>query len=261
MKRQMFITVGTSLFSSATWEAAKEILDVCPGYDHWTRAPAFLGSPELRRSRNSTSEKIRFSLETALRERLPGFWAPHLPEDFRAGEVRMGTAMRYCAELATLIKLAEQDDEGRKLRALLKSYEEVFVAFDADVARPTAVVGPHLVSYIKVASGADRVRPLPVPGLSSTDGDKLLQPNSGVMLLKKRIIELAKQPAIDLLVTGGYKVYALVLASLLFHLRARTCRLVYIHEEGDKLITIDPEHVGMDGEDYPFHASLDGGGT
>ena len=79
---------------------------------------------------------------------------------------------------------------------------------------------------------------VPVYGLSSTDPAVLLGDHTGLGLLAQIVLrELNDALQTDLVVSGGYKLYGIVLTSLL-RIPEKKVRLLYIHEEGSRLIQV-----------------------
>lgn len=257
MIKQMYITVGTSLFESATWEPTDWVLERCPDYKYWCDNPHFLDNPESRRTQNSQSGRIRDGLRQVLREGAPEDWAQHLPPGLLDRDSHPTQSLRYSSELTTLIKMAQYHPEGEpeftSLRQCLESYHAIFVITDEDQTQPAALAAAHLVAYLQRIVDDERVASLPVPWLSSTEPSVLLdqKQSTGLGSLIKRIRERQKDgraTQVDLIATGGYKVYGIVLAQLVstFPLHGASARLIYVHESGEKLMIFQPDKVWME---------------
>lgn len=95
-KRQLVVTVGTSLFESASWDPDKLIGDLAvPGYEAWCRGEAL----ERLEARKATAGFNRVSKALYQNLRIVEV-AARLAEAFAPGFDRQG---RYSAELATII--------------------------------------------------------------------------------------------------------------------------------------------------------------
>lgn len=235
MSKEMFITVGTSLFHSASWEQRGRALDLGDGYAGWLVGEA-LTSPEQRLAGSGahTAALIERSLKPHNREE----WSGYLPTELLAGDPPRPTAMRYSAELATLVLMA---GEKSTLRDLLGSYAAIRLL--ADEAAPTFTVARHLACYFNRIAGKQQEEPaqvLPIDGLASTDPRQLLGDATGLPRLLDEIASRCRETVVtevDVVITGGYKIYAAALAELGSLLRGTRPRLIYIYEQGNQLIT------------------------
>jgi hypothetical protein len=247
----MFVTVGTSLFHSASWEPVKDLAIAIPAYEAWTR-PELLASPEKRKSAEN-AELILAKLKARLLEQNAAIWAGRLPSDLRSGRPDRGTVMRYSAELATILKLAEHEPQGGgTFGEFLGSYAAVHLVSDPSFhpgrGKLSNVAAHHLTAYLEALApaGWGGARREDVPGLSSANPDEILPADegSGLPLLAKRLRSAAQQHAsVDLVISGGYKIYGIFLAPLL---ASAKFRLVYLHEEGERLLILRGQ-----GEDQP----------
>jgi hypothetical protein len=259
----MYVTAGTSLFESATWRAADELLAKVPHYGEWLTQEA-LQSPEARR-RNRLAPRIRAALEDNLSVDSVQNWAEFLPEELRDG-LHREPAMRYGAELATILKMYEEGARpGTTFRDFLtSSYLHVHVLFEEDRGpdgKPNSarVAGEHLIGYLNSAAGRPIARGLPISGLSSGDPKRLLGGGVGkgaLQVLAEHFRDLVEGPGekpsqVDLLITGGYKLYGVALAHLTeFDRRGPIFRLIYIHEEG-QLMIYSERHFELAGMTLP----------
>ena len=132
MSRLMYVTVGTSLFESATWQAADELVGKVRGYEEWLTEET-LRSPEARRS-HRLAARIRAALAEHLSVANVGEWTEFLPDELRAG-VHRGPAMRYSAELATILEMYQDDCRpGMTFRDFLtSSYRQVHAVYEEDL--------------------------------------------------------------------------------------------------------------------------------
>lgn len=263
MSKEMFITVGTSLFSSASWEMrgrVKELVEEKTGLDYeeeWLRGEA-LTSPEKRLTSPSGAHTV-----TLLKDRLKAHnaeeWSGYLPQELLDGDPPATTAMRYSAELATLVKMAVE--EGMTLRELLRSYAAIRLVAEEE-AEPWAPA-KHLACYLNRIADRQKeelARVWAIPGLSSTDPERLLgSQDQGLPRLLMDVYRRCRESdvaQVDLVIAGGYKIYGAVLSQLLPLLENEEPRLIYIFERGDKLMIFQRGFVKVDGRDYPLLLKL-----
>ncbi len=242
MSKVMFVTVGTSLFHSATWEWVEGMrVEVAP-YEGWTKDDELLQNPERRKSTRDAAcimdgLKNRLDLENART------WASRLPKRLLAGEPEPHTFVRYSAELATILKLADRENGGNeRLGDFLCSYEAIHFVCDPkryDEKRSlTQVAAVHLARYVNEIAKEEKAEECLIPGLSSHRKDDLLADSntSGLRLLAETLRQAsAAHQQVDILLSGGYKIYGIFLAPLLQDSRFR---MAYIHEEGELLLTL-----------------------
>jgi hypothetical protein len=240
----MFVTLGTSLFHSVTWEPDPGMRIEIPRYDGWL-TPEFRGSPDARLG-DERSALIRNKLRERLNTGNARTWAQRLPADLVAGHPAPATFLRYCAELSTLLMMwsASQLDD---LPAFLTSYDEIRLVFDPnsyDPAAPTLppVVAEHLTEYLNTIAGSRIASLHRAPGLSSPEPHTLLD-----ALNKLRLQLCGDSRPIDLVISGGYKSYGIILAPLA---SSRLC-IVSLHERGAGLIKVNT-NLSIDGESIPW---------
>ena len=238
MSKVMFVTVGTSLFHSASWEPDKALLLDVQGYDKWTASEELLGEPEARKQIGRIIQK---RLEDVLTTVNAVPWAGRLARELADGNPAPKTVMRYSAELATILKLFEA--EGRTDEALedfLQSYDHIYLPCDSSgqgTANLAYVAAHHLAAYLNRLAGKDGLaQVLSIHGLSSTVREVLLGETTGLGRLAK-LIEAEEAERQDFVISGGYKLYGIYLYPLL-DLKDRTVRLLYIHEDGKGLMEI-----------------------
>jgi hypothetical protein len=259
----MYVTMGTSLFDSASWLGTGEVLAKVRDYGEWLTQEA-MSSPEARRASRSAA-RTRAALMEHLSVGNAGEWTAFVPGDLRNGTPR-GPAMRYGAELATILKMYEEGAASREsFREFLTSlYERVEVLFEQDAGadgrpNPARVAGEHLVAYLNSAAGAIVARALPISGLSSGDPKRLIgggMREGALEAMARRFRDLVEQAGreishVDVVISGGYKLYGVALAHLteIEYLRPKF-RLIYIHEEG-QLMTYAERHFQLHGERVP----------
>jgi hypothetical protein len=272
MSKLMFVTMGTSLFHSASWEPREGKLPcVIPDYDEWLNGrppggeePAPRESPEAR-LRSPHSGSIRNALQGALHPRNGKSWAEFLPPELLAGSP--AEPMRYGAELATILKMHE--DVNRispvSLRDFLASYSRIRIISDSDASDLSATAAAHLVAYLNRVANADLAEALTIAGLSSTEPGRLLGTQDEKGALEKLAEEIRavirdrrEQPeSVDLVISGGYKLYGVALTHLAElgverrkELRLPSFRLLYIHERGDDLMIYSGGRFVVAGRSY-----------
>ncbi len=280
MSRLMFVTMGTSLFHSASWDPRDGKLPCeIPFYEEWLKrrppgsaAAAPIESPEARLS-ILHGGSIRNALLAALHCGNGKNWADFLPrEPEGAGSAVLGPPMRFSAELATILKMHASEDGAtpRSLAAFLASYLRIHVISDSDVSDLSMTAGAHLVAYLNRLAGRECSEALTIAGLSSTDPARLLTTEYEQGALKKlaeaigvAIRSRRDHPeAVDLVISGGYKLYGVALAHLaelnkdqLLELNLPPHRLLYIHERGNDLMAYEEGRFCLANRsaENPFH--------
>lgn len=250
MSKVMFVTVGTSLFHSASWEASESVLRDVPFYDRWTENDSILREPEARK-KLPAGDKIQQRLEYVLRTDNTGVWTGRLAADLLRGEPDPVTVMRYSAELATILKLFEIEGKSfPTLGAFLGSYAAIYLPCDSSAqgdANRVYVAAHHLAAYLNRLAEADGMlaQPLAVPGLSSHEPEKLLGARSGLGKLASSLLDAARAgDQLDVIVSGGYKLYGIYLYQRLAA-EGLPVRLFYIHEDASRLVKIEITEQGI----------------
>lgn len=252
MKKEMFITVGTSLYYSATWENLPPAAGI-PGYDEWTKCPRRTKPEERRRwGRGRTESEIVERLTADPRE--VEKWTAILPETLREGKHAPEDNLRFSAELSSLLMLA--DSEKVPVRDLLCRYEAIHVAVDpVDQERGSSyVAGTHLVSYLKTIAGTEGcpdIALFPVENLASRVPEDLLGPSGGLRRFLAEVarhIETSHAAQLDFLASGGYKIYAVFLSQLVAN--HPNARLLYLQEEASQLLEVTCGHICVGGRQF-----------
>lgn len=258
-ERLLVISVGTSLFHSASWDPDRVPADEVPGYPALARET----SPEERQTRRDVTTRI----ETALRPDNATVWSQRLRAELLRGErVPGGRSTLYSAELTTLLRLAAA--EGTTPRDLLRGAAGVHVVADDQPNRGergrswTAAV--HLVEVLDDDAGRPgTAQLLRIPGLASREPRLLLGTGSeptGLRLLVAEIEELAaghRGATLDLVVTGGFKLYGYALAALAVQRTDFESRLLYGHESAE-LVVMDRRRISLDGVGIAWPATPPG---
>lgn len=209
--RRLVFTVGTSLFSSASWRAEGR-LALLPGYRAWTEE-GFRDDPALRRTQGwRTVEAVKQEIVRAP-DAFPELfaWEPEVP-------------LRYPGELTTLLRLYQKEAEGGEsvadfLRRRYAAIELVCPSGASDLAHVAAeqlarVVGEVVEHPAVVVQGvlasqhlADRARQFAA------------------------YLEQLPEHGVDLVLTGGYKGYALQAGLMAAARPPGSWRLIYLHED------------------------------
>lgn len=209
-ERRLVVTVGTSLFSSASWRAEGR-LALVRGYREWTEEP-FLENPARRRTEGwRTVVEIEEQLRAAPGDLADEFvWDPEVPK-------------RYPGELTTILRLYEKDGAGETVPEFLRrSYERVELVCPSGQRDSARVAAEHLAMVLENV--------LEHPGVV------LAEELSSSHLADKvekfaRYLENLPDQGIDLLITGGYKSFALQAGMRASGRPPGAWRLLYLHEE------------------------------
>lgn len=261
MSREMIVTVGTSLFKSATWEPWTEGEGEhkrqmpTPDYSHWLERD-LPKSPLLR----ACDGRVRQGLEEMLGDDNDTGWAEHLPPTL--SEPSHGLEMkRFSAEMTTLLRWADDEDApggaGQGLRALLSAYDRVWVVADEATRdekgrRLSWTAAVHHAAYLNHLAEREVAKLHDVDGLASHRPDEL---QAGLIELGKWVrgrLAFDVSREFDLMLTGGYKVYSYLLSPLGYNRHG--VRFIYGHEAAGQLVILtgaqirvgnqSPEHVG-----------------
>lgn len=269
MSRFLLVTVGTSLFTSASWAPERLSGFGLQRYEEWTKGEKLI-DPKAR----DRDPRVRPLMERAVLESVqPGtdeldpVWVDALPDELQRGEPNKTDAMRYSAELATLIHLAERRKET--LRELLAGYDRIALPIEGiratgDQERDkSAIAGIHLKHYLERILGGgegdagERIELWRIEELTSTEPADL---TAALERLAERTVEQCRSvDAFDLVVTGGYKIYGFYLAPLVLTAgggpRPVDGALHYVHERGAALVSLEGETIRVDGAKAPLPMS------
>lgn len=219
--RTLVVTVGTSLFSSASWHC-EDALNFS-GYRQWIES--FLEDPAGRRSAGTgtaaTLKRLLGEEETEITEK---YFAP----DF-------DRPLRYSGELTTLLRLFQRfGATGESFAAFLqRNYREIQLLAATDVYNSSNIAARHLLVILRDKVGHSNVT---MPGtLRSPHLHEL------VGFLRDHLSDLAGSGVeADLLVTGGYKAYSLLAGKfVVMQPEGRGWRALYIHEEQEGHLIIE----------------------
>jgi hypothetical protein len=222
--RTLLVTVGTSLFSSASWSWEGDLKSV-PGYRGWLEKK-FLEDPAKRRREGYwTAEK----LEGLLTERGTGVTAEHFATDF-------DRPLRYSGELTTLLRCYRSplSRRGESFSEFLqRSYTEIQLLASISASNAANVAARHLQVILRDKLGH--------PNVSMPETLRSRHLHDLVGFLRDHLEDLTRSGAeVDLLVTGGYKAYSLLAGKFVAtQPRTRHWRAFYIHEEESGQLIIE----------------------
>lgn len=244
MRKEMFITVGTSLYFSATWENLPPASDV-PGYEQWLQAPRRTKPKERKGSHQGKKVEGKIISQLAADPQNVATWSVILPQELKDGKHDPKENLRFSAELSSLLMLA--DHEKISARDLLSRYEAIHVVVDPNetTSGSSYVAGVHLLSYLQTIAGpgvASRINLFKIPDLASVD-EALLVPALQALVHGVLRRSREQQAQVDLLASGGYKIYV----GFLSHLVAvdNHLQLLYLHEEASKLVRVREGRIAI----------------
>jgi hypothetical protein len=212
--RILVVTVGTSLFSSASWAYEGELKSIC-GYRAWVGE--YLEDPDGRRKQGPRTVE---DLKKLLKDQGTAITSTYFAEDFDC-------PLRYSGELATLLRCSQRFGKGDESFAefLRRSYREIQLLASTNENNKSHLAADHLEIILRDKAGHPNVTR---PGsLRSSYLHELLD------FLRDHLTQLSRQEAeADLLVTGGYKAYSLLAGKFVASQpKDHRWRALYIHEE------------------------------
>ena len=256
MSDVMLVTVGTSLFHSASWKFDGFVSSQVKKYNTWNEKgtaskPGPLFSPE---ERIRTGGPIVGQLKDLLKEEGHRAMATHFETDVKKDEL-----MRYSAELSTIFRRAFRFNEDL-LAALAKFKDNIWFIADSQKiggeASDQFLVAQHLAEYLNFLVPGLGAKVLEIPGLSSKAPETFLDKSgkTGIVALFNKVddfLESAKETDSKLywIASAGYKIYGIILGPLL---SSSNTEIVYQHEDSrlflritkDKIISDDPAPSG-----------------
>lgn len=249
MSNLMIITVGTSLFHSASWDERNTgFLDrlgsQADNYkDNWANAriKGDIGNLYKPDDRKIECPELVLKFKELLTADNAKEYAQY------AADYQEGDEMRYSAELATILAYARQMNPGN-WKQYLSDYEIVFV-IDEDENNPSHIAAVHNAACLAKIAGLDdkKISAQKISYLSSIEPDKL---KSALLDFQKYIHDekeanqkTKKYQTIDLIVSGGYKIYGFVS----FREISADTQLIYMHEAASKIFIHQPNAIIADG--------------
>ena len=208
---RLVVTVGTSLFASASWEETGAFAEM-KGYSRW--CGKLLERPLERRASNP---KLLGRIEEYLRKH---------ESAARCAFAWPGRPLRYSAEISTLVNWQGKVGGRQELGAFLNGrYKRIDLVAPSDRDDPARLAADHLQGLLVDRIKADNVHVADVLTSPSIQ-DRVDHFQEYLRSL------ISAEERIDLVVSGGYKVFAMsaaVIASMP-RLRGRW-RLLYVHED------------------------------
>ncbi|MBN1271071.1 MAG: hypothetical protein JXB26_02270 [Candidatus Aminicenantes bacterium] len=236
-RKIMIVTVGTSLFNSASWDFDK--VD-CPRYNLWKDKmngfgePGPLISPEARMT-NPKGREIKNYFETKLTLNNTSEWTKRFEVNIKKSEV-----MRYSAEFSTLFGLRSNKDP--KVSNDFTEFEKIHFVYDPDNYKQKNlqhIAAVHLQAYFKKMFPDTNPDSILISGLSSRN-PKILLPALEIFL--KNISQISQTcHELFVIAAGGYKIYS-ILVGILSQANSNI-NIVYRHEEGDKLVIVNRKKI------------------
>ncbi|MBW1698629.1 MAG: hypothetical protein JRH18_11575 [Deltaproteobacteria bacterium] len=233
-KYAIIVTVGTSLFHSATWEwkGKPEFMDEA----EWKNYQYFLtpgegGGLNFPKNRQMRAECVEKCFRNNLRTDNAEAWSS-AAFDYSGGDPKY--RRRFSAEITSLLAFAEKFQEGAGWKAFLRAAD---IFFACNESGDTYECAEHLrYIYRKLIDGdLGKIHRKPLVGFSSTEPEEIL---NGLNEFDKLVWELIdsdeKYAWIHIIVSGGYKVYAI---KALNHLPSRRLKVHYMHEDADIIFT------------------------
>lgn len=211
MDSVLVVTVGTSLFTSASWRCEGPFATI-PCYRTWREDQE--EEPAKRRANaGSTAEDLQLRLEERNAEDVERYfdWNPH-------------RALRYSAELATLLRWMEYEGRTDLGTFLSERYGRVELVCPANTEDPARIAADFLLAALHDRLGVSNVRITEaLVGRSIRDQ---------VRHFSEYLESLGTDTAVDLVVSGGYKAFAMY-ASLVAAApgRRQKWQVLYIHED------------------------------
>lgn len=229
-ERTLIVTVGTSLFASASWKCEGPFSKV-RDYKSWL-TDENLKNPGGRRSRGWRTSA---ALEKVICSDPEGTAAYF--------DLDVYQPLRYCGEITTLLRVFEQECQGDESFEdfLRRRYPKIRLLASADEENDSNIVARHLrkIMYTILAHPdvevAAVLRGLRLPNLIRHFREYLEKQASS-----------SEDRNVDLLVTGGYKAYS-ILAGHWVAQGGGGWRVLYLHED-EKLDLVVEE---LDAEGCP----------
>jgi hypothetical protein len=236
--RILVVTVGTSLFSSASWRG--EGFFNFPRYRRWLEEldadgrPFWLRSPERRARDEKTCERVGALLTVKAPAELSPLVTIDGSEDPR----------RYCAELTTLLVTYRETSHGAaSFREFLSRYESVALVCPSNRDDEASLAARHLESILLFQGARNGSGTLLKQTLRSGSSRGRIQQWG-------EFLGTLDADDVDLVVTGGYKGFALLAGDAWARTGSkRGWRVIYLHQdnetdlfvhEGDRIVARSP---------------------
>ena len=269
MERLMVVTVGTSLFQSASWdqidkifpESAKTYRNYYQKYWISDENNGGLDSPDYRR-------KNDFGLEEYFQNELKSENAETWSNWIASYQTIITPKMRYSAELATLLNYADilAKWENCSWVEALNKYDIYFI-HDFEPESHSCIAAKHNCVYARkiLVENGFKFKPKQVImtyPLKKFSGNEPLSLTHGLKAFQQWLLDaqfnMPPFEQIDVVISGGYKAYSLVGHGFLLDPRFR---VVYQHEKFNHVVVQDRDKLSI-GKNAPvaFHAIIEKGG-
>ncbi len=221
MKRRLVVSVGTSLFHSASWRNEGPFA-LIRGYAEWLRPPQ-IGSPSKRSALANDTNGA--AVEAEILNVVAGLEASNSGVIwFDTAHGNWDPAGRYSAEITTLVAMRRALAPDSTLAAFLEAtYDQVDLLAAESHNDESHIAGRHLQRALAAHSDC-KVRLVLFEGAS-------LGPQ--VQSIVDTLLERTPERHVDLVVSGGYKAFAVAMGHVYWQ-RARggsDWRLFYLHEK------------------------------
>lgn len=242
-EKLLVVTVGTSLFHSASWDEENPVFCQELGKSEakkykteWAnpgdnRNLGGLHSPKLR-MRNGGALEDRFKEKLKATEKNVARWA-----EWVALPVEAGALMRYSAEIATILSLAKSESlaAGQTIEEFLAGYAGIYFFYDDDENSLAHIAAKHNMTYLQKMIGATpgKIRSKEIAEFSAETPHKLAQGLRAYRELMTRLRDNNPNAMVDIVISGGYKVYGLIGYGFLSQDRFR---IIYLHEEMPEVV-------------------------
>lgn len=251
-KTIMLVTMGTSLFYSASWNFNMDFFDnkiYYKEYQKWLKeddkenGPGPLISPEKRLLTTSKSFKKFFEakiVSSISNEIEFKKWLDSFVDDIQPSQI-----LRYSAELSTIFELGLTSNS--KLSEYLEKFEICLITDTiGNPHQPNKqyVAAFHIKNYLNKIVGRDTVELFDIPKISSPKPDEMIGKNkiSGLYLLSQKIHNIIQNnKTIYIIASGGYKGYGILFGPLIVYYS--NVKIIYRHEEGQNLIIVDKNKI------------------
>lgn len=264
MKKLMVVTVGTSIFHSAFWDQThpdfkKELGNLWEEYCNKfanpgvSSEPGGLFDPEKRRREGK-------NLESFFKDRLKGNDAGRWTEWVAPFNPPDSPALRYSAEIATILCFAENEAGKNETnwQKILDPYDFYFV-HDSDTASLSGIAGLHNRKYLeKLLNGkSGRIQFKAISGFAEHKNPRTLikalrEFRSFLINAKASVKPL--YDTIDVVISGGFKVYGVVGYGFLFNHNFRT---LYMHDESSRVIIQNRKTMRIDNDPEELFPAID----
>jgi hypothetical protein len=246
--KTMIVTIGTSLYHSASWRDNDTPLAGIKGYSRWVED--YLNQPGKRPTMvagdcgSETGDSIMASIENELKRDNAKEWSNYFAVDDK-------NPLRYSAEITTIIKLYEiERGSASDLSSFLgNKYKRVILLTDENESDKGHIAAYHIKEYLMRLAPSLQSLFVIDPRIS---GSNL---SEKVASLRTYLEQFDKKKDVDLVLSGGFKIYAMMSALLI---QGSEWRIVYIHESGNNLVTLDDCDVETDGEGKVTHVKPGG---